>query len=87
LAASKELAALAVVKTRPSGFFGAGPDYAGICLHARYFNPELGTFLSPDPLNPTLPVSALTLFGRELLGFSGVTLARARAARDGPRLG
>ena len=24
-------------------------------LHARYFDPQLGTFLSPDPSNPTFP--------------------------------
>jgi RHS repeat-associated protein len=36
-------------------FSGAGPEYAGIYLHARYFDPKLGIFLSPDPLNPTLP--------------------------------
>jgi hypothetical protein len=26
------------------------PEYAGIYLHARYFDPKLGTFLSPDPI-------------------------------------
>jgi RHS repeat-associated protein len=25
-------------------------EYAGICLHARYFDPKLGSFLSPDPI-------------------------------------
>jgi len=29
---------------------GADPEYAGIYLHARYFDPKLGQFLSPDPL-------------------------------------
>ncbi len=38
-----------------AGFSGADPEYAGIYLHARYFDPQLGTFLSPDPLDPTLP--------------------------------
>jgi len=33
-----------------AGFPGAGPEYAGIYLHARYFDPNLGTFLSPDPI-------------------------------------
>jgi RHS repeat-associated protein len=33
-----------------AGFSGAGPEYAGIYLHARYFDPKLGTFLSPDPI-------------------------------------
>jgi RHS repeat-associated protein len=33
-----------------SGFSGADPGYAGIYLHARYFDPKLGTFLSPDPI-------------------------------------
>jgi RHS repeat-associated protein len=31
-------------------FSGAGPEYAGIYLHARYFDPKLGIFLSPDPI-------------------------------------
>jgi RHS repeat-associated protein len=38
-----------------AGFSGADPEYAGIYLHARYFDPQLGTFLSPDSLDPTLP--------------------------------
>ena len=29
---------------------GAGPEYAGIYLHARYYDPRLGIFLSPDPI-------------------------------------
>jgi RHS repeat-associated protein len=33
-----------------AGFSGADPEYAGIYLHARYFDPKLGTFLSPDPI-------------------------------------
>jgi RHS repeat-associated protein len=32
----------------------AGPEYAGMYLHARYFDPKLGLFLSPDPSNPDL---------------------------------
>ena len=28
------------------------PEYAGIYLHARYFDPKLGQFLSPDPIGP-----------------------------------
>lgn len=31
-------------------FSGADPEYAGIYLHARYFDPQLGIFLSPDPI-------------------------------------
>ncbi len=31
-------------------FSGADPEYAGIYLHARYFDPKLGIFLSPDPI-------------------------------------
>ena len=38
-----------------AGFSSAGPEYAGIYLHARYFDPGLGLFLSPDPSDPTLP--------------------------------
>jgi RHS repeat-associated protein len=33
-----------------AGFSGAGPEYARIYLHARYFDPRLGVFLSPDPI-------------------------------------
>ena len=33
-----------------AGFSGAGPEYAGIYLHARCFDPKLGTFLSADPI-------------------------------------
>ena len=33
-----------------AGFSGADPEYAGIYLHARYFDPKLGVFLSPDPI-------------------------------------
>lgn len=33
-----------------AGFSGADPKYAGMYLHARYFDPQLGTFLSPDPI-------------------------------------
>jgi hypothetical protein len=33
-----------------AGSSGAGPEYAGIYLHARYFDPQLGTFLSTDPI-------------------------------------
>ena len=33
-----------------AGFSGADPEYARIYLHARYFDPKLGTFLSPDPI-------------------------------------
>ena len=33
-----------------AGLPGADPEYAGIYLHARYFDPQLGTFLSPDPI-------------------------------------
>jgi RHS repeat-associated protein len=36
-------------------FSGADAEHAGIYLHARYFDPQLGTFPSPDPLDPTLP--------------------------------
>ena len=32
-----------------AGLPGAGPEHAGIYLHARYFDPQLGIFLSPDP--------------------------------------
>jgi RHS repeat-associated protein len=32
------------------GFPGVDPEYAGTYLHARYFDPQLGTFLSPDPI-------------------------------------
>jgi RHS repeat-associated protein len=38
-----------------AGLPASDPEYAGIYLHARYFDPKLGIFLSPDPLNPTLP--------------------------------
>ena len=34
---------------------GAGTEYAGIYLHARYFDPALGLFLSPDPMDPAHP--------------------------------
>jgi hypothetical protein len=33
-----------------AGLPAAGPEYAGMYLHARYFDPTLGTFLSPDPI-------------------------------------
>jgi hypothetical protein len=33
-----------------AGSSGAGPEYAGMYLHARYFDPQLGTFLSADPI-------------------------------------
>jgi len=33
-----------------AGFPASDPEYAGIYLHARYFDPKLGTFLSPDPI-------------------------------------
>jgi len=33
-----------------AGFSASDPEYAGIYLHARYFDPKLGTFLSPDPI-------------------------------------
>ena len=31
------------------------PKYAGMYLHARYYDPSLGIFLSPDRLHPTKP--------------------------------
>jgi RHS repeat-associated protein len=29
---------------------GAGPCFPGMYLHARYYDPQLGIFLSPDPI-------------------------------------
>ena len=52
-------------------------------LHARYFDPKLGLFLSPDPLDPTLPGVGLNRysygFGNPILGAdrSGQRVARS----------
>ena len=35
--------------------FGGGPADANKYLHARYYDPALGTFLSPDPMHPAEP--------------------------------
>jgi RHS repeat-associated protein len=53
-----------------AGFSGADPEYAGIYLHARYFDPKLGTFLSPDPIGVA---GGMNLYGYGLgnpIGFS-----------------
>ena len=35
-----------------AGLPAADPEYARTYLHARYFDPQLGQFLSPDPIGP-----------------------------------
>lgn len=32
-----------------------GPERANVYLHARYYDPALGLFISPDPLHPARP--------------------------------
>lgn len=43
-----------------AGFSGAHPEYAGTYLHARSFDPHLGTFLTPDPIGVT---GGMNLYG------------------------
>ena len=77
-----------------AGSSGAGPEYAGIYLHAGYFDPKLGTFLSPDPIGVAGGMNAYGYgFGNPLSGSDRSGLrwefhcdswnTRTREGRDG----
>jgi RHS repeat-associated protein len=69
-----------------AGFSGADPEYAGIYLHARYFDPKLGTFLSPDPIGVNGGLNQYGYgFGDPVnrLDPSGLACQKARSSTNG----
>lgn len=39
-----------------------GPERANVYLHARYYDAEIGTFISPDPLHPADPAVGMNRY-------------------------
>jgi RHS repeat-associated protein len=62
-----------------AGLPASDPEYAGIYLHARYFDPKLGIFLSPDPSDPTRPGVGLN---RYAYGFGNPVSGSDRSGLD-----
>lgn len=71
-----------------AGFSGADPKYAGMYLHARYFDPQLGTFLSPDPIGVAGGMNLYGYgFGDPVNRVDRTGLDPCRVVTDGPGAG